>query len=239
MFPAISCLLLPLLPRGIAAVASAPSSSSSAASRALSFGAHVGAAVAAAAEIREDVAGESKSAVGHGHGMLSLVGSRLCRELYVLRESIAEEMEDNLERRGLSKRLWQVPLHTVLRVLTSTVFTATLAIAGLWAALLEVMEDSRPGGHHGAVFLAVNELLELLQASRVARGRFLRVIENQVLRLFLVSGASLFATMETVRSFDKVGAHHGVLVLAVSKTLRTIGLLQGRLKETKETEKEE
>lgn len=193
----------------------------------INLGAHVGAVVAATAEIVEDV-----ESIGHGHGMLLLCGSRLCRELNVLREAAAGEIED-IEKTRLYK-MTRAPLRFALRLLSSTLVTVTLALAGLGAAFLEVMEDSSPGGHHGAVFLAVNELLELLEASRVAQGRLLRVIENQVLRLFLVVSATLFAAIETFQSVGKVGAHHGVLLLSVSKTFRCIGLLRGRLKEKEE-----
>jgi hypothetical protein len=75
-----------------------------------------------------------------------------------------------------------------------------LALGGLAAAIMEVVEDVRPGGHHGAAFLAVNELLDLLTESRIVRGRLLRVIEKQGLRLLLVSGATLLADIEMVRT---------------------------------------
>lgn len=194
----------------------------------LGFGAHVGAAVSAGAEIFEDAEAAS---VGHGHGMLLLCGSRLCRELNVLREAVAGEVED-LERTKLGTML-RGPFHAMLRLLSSTAFVVGLALAGLVAAFLEVLEDASPGGHHGAVFLAVNELFELLEASRVAKGRFLHVIENRVLRLALVSSAALFALTETLQSIGtkKLGAHHGVLLLAVSKMLRCIGLVRDQMKE--------
>jgi putative NADH-flavin reductase len=116
--------------------------------------------------------------------------------------------------------------------LLSTKITATaLALAALWAAFVEVFQDTSPGGHHGAVLLATNELLELLEASRLLRGRLLKVLKNQVLRLLLVGGAAALALVEALApmSKGKLGAHHGVVLLALSKTLRCVGLLRDQM----------
>jgi hypothetical protein len=88
----------------------------------------------------------------------------------------------------------------------------------------------RPGGNHGAVLFAINELLELLFISSVVRpGRTRGVLENQVLRLSLLSGASAVVLIETFSSFGGMGAYYGVLLLAVSKLLRATGLLRDRI----------
>jgi len=200
-----------------------------------SAAAHVGAVVSASAELREDM-----ESIGHGHGMLLLCGSKLCRELNVIREAFAGEAED-LEQTRLGTTLLRKPLNVLLRVLTSTTMTCALAFGGLMAALLEVVKDTRPGGHHGAVFLAMNELCELLAESRVAKGRLLKVCENVKFRLFLLLNATLYALMETIRDVTavgttKLGGHHGVLWLALAKTFRCIGLLRQEGKEYKEKE---
>lgn len=191
----------------------------------LSLAGHVGAAVSAGAEIYEDVEG-----IGHGHGMLLLCSSRLCRELNVMREAVVEEAEDLKTRVGSRLRR---PVRKLVQLLGSNVFVVALAVGGLAAAIMEVVEDVRPGGHHGALFLAVNELLELLTASRIARGRLLHMIEKSVLRLLLLSSAVLLAGIETYRTIggNQLGAHHGVLWLGACKTARCVGLLKGRLKE--------
>lgn len=200
-----------------------------------SAAAHVGAVVSASAELREDV-----ESVGHGHGMLLLCGSKLCRELNIMRGAFAGEAQD-LEETKLGTTIFRKPLDAMLRVLTSTTFTCALAFGGLMAALLEVFKDSRPGGHHGAVFLAMNELCELLEESGVAKGKFLRVCENVKFRLFLLLNATLYALVETIRDLrlvgtTKLGAHHGVLLLAISKTFKVIGALRSEAKEYKEKE---
>lgn len=195
------------------------------------LGTHVGAAVCAGAELVEDF-----EHVGHGHGVALLACSKLCREINVMREAAVGEVEDLEELRPASpiaKLLW--PLAVAFRLLTTNLVATALAIGALAAAAVEVLEDSRPGGHHGAVLLATEELLELLEASKIARGRVLRAIKNNLLRLTIVSGAMVVALIHTVRSAGSgLGAHHGVAVLAISKTMRVLGLLREQFKQKKE-----
>lgn len=196
----------------------------------ISAAAHVGAVVSASAELYEDLEG---AAIGHGHGLLLLCGSRVCRELNVMREAFAGEAEDLEDTRlGTTIPSLRRPLNALIRLLTCATVSITLALGGLMAAFLEVFRDARPGGHHGAVFLATNELCELLEESRIAKGRLLKVVENRRLRLFLLVNATIFAVVETIRDFSpKLGAHHGVLWLALSQTMRCVGMLRSEYKE--------
>lgn len=195
----------------------------------LSLVTHAGAVISAGVEVMEDF-----ESVGHGHGLLLIAGSKLCREMNVIREAVVEEGEDVERTMGQSPALKCI-LHPLLTVLGSSLICVFLAMAGLAAAVMEVMEDSRPGGHHGLIFLAGNELLEMLEQAKIARGKFLRAIENRILRLFLLLSATVFASIETIRSVETgLGAHHGVLMLGLSKTLRCVGLLRSTLKEEKE-----
>ena len=189
---------------------------------ALGLSAHIAAAVGAGAELVEDF-----HEVGHGHGMLFLVGSKVARELNTLRESAVESVEDISAQstvRQFAAFVWQI--------LTCKPFAAALSMLALVAAMLEVISDLSPGGHHGAVLLAVNELSELLVASGLAKGLLLRVLENVLVKLVLVAGAVIFAFAEVLGSGQlKLGGHHGVLVLATAKTLRCIGLLRNAWRE--------
>lgn len=201
-----------------------------------SAAAHIGAVVSAGAELSEDF-----ESLGHGHGMLLLCGSKICRELNVMREGFAGEAEDLEETKVGANAKLRKPLDMLLRVLSSPVLSCALALGGLFAALVEVVNDYRPGGHHGAVFFAINELCELLEQSRIAKGRLLRICENVKFRLFLLLNATLFALAETIRDAQmvgttKLGAHHGVLWLALAKTFRCIGSLRSEAKEYKEKE---
>ena len=57
-----------------------------------------------------------------------------------------------------------------------------------------------------------------------------------MLRLTLATGAIMVAALETVLDYEhgKFRAHHGVLVLAISKFFHVLGILRSELKEKKE-----
>ena len=183
---------------------------------------HVAAAIGASVELAEDF-----EQVGHGHGMALLVLSKFAREMNCLRESAEDIVEDvHLDVKGAVKRAASV----IWSALASRVTAAVLSICALYAAALEVIEDLSPGGHHGAVLLAFNELLELLEQSGLVKGFAMRVLENHVLRLIVVGGALTLALAEVVGGW-KLGGHHGVAVLAAVKTVRCIGLVRNAWRE--------
>jgi len=200
----------------------------------LGLSTNVAAAVSASAEIFEDI-----ESVGHGHGMLLLTASKLCRELNVLREAAADEFENNLERskRRSTKSLLQRPFSVLVAIFTNHLLVWTLAVGALAAAWVEVVQDSKPGGHHGAVLLALNELLELRQEAR--RPIVFKFLHRTAFRLFLVSGAAAVALVETLLAAEnKVGAHHGVLILGICKSMRCIGLIRKDRRELQEKKHE-
>lgn len=187
---------------------------------ALGLSSHVAAAVGAGFELYEDV-----EEIGHGHGMALLCVSKLAREINNLREQAIDTAKE------LPGRSWKLTAKEyaqgVFRMLTSTPFAVLLSCLALFAAGLEVIDDLSPGGHHGAVLLALNELMELLETSGGAKGVVLRVLENTVLRLVIVAGATVAALAEVFGSGQlKLGGHHGVAVLAACKTLRCVGLVR-------------
>lgn len=183
---------------------------------------HIGAAIAAGAELAEDVEAIFEKA-HHGHGMLLLVGSKLCREVNTLRESAVETVEASEGCVSAFERF----ASAVWRLLTSRIAASVLAIGALTAAALEVIEDVSPGGHHGAVLLAFNELFELIEGTRLPLGQLRAVLENHLLRVSFNVGAFVFAGIETVSALRadgfKLGGHHGVALLALSKLFKTLG----------------
>jgi hypothetical protein len=179
----------------------------------VSTSSHIGASVCAIAELREDF-----TSIGHGHGILLLGGSKICREVNVLREAMAQEAEE-LEDAVSTRKVLVKPLSTLVGLLASKFMAISLAVAALAAALVEVFEDISPGGHHGAVLLAINELLEILETARLVKGQLLlNIMKNQLLRLAILGGATAFAFVEALSSVGskRIGAHHGVLLLASS-----------------------
>jgi hypothetical protein len=92
-----------------------------------------------------------------------------------------------------------------------------------------VVEDIRPGGHHGSVLLALNELIELREDAGAPA--FIPPLRRASFRLVLVCAAVVMAMWETVMaevSKRSLGAHHGVLFLGIAKILRCVGLCSQR-----------
>lgn len=182
----------------------------------LGISAHAAAAVGATVELREDL-----EKLHHGHSTILLVASKIVREANEIRASVDEVVE---EVNGVSVVTRFAA--TFWTMITSHLFAMVLSSAALYAAAVEVMEDMSPGGHHGAAFLAINELAELLVNSGIVRGRlFLRILENRFLKLILLSSAAISAFFEVFSSgqFHFKG-HHGVAILASLKVVRCLGM---------------
>ena len=185
--------------------------------RALSLCAALAAGVSAGAELIEDV-----SDVGHAHGVVLLVWSKVAKEL---REAVeaAEAAGQALEGsvHGAVARL----LRGALSLLSKRLVVRALSLCALLAAAKEVAEDVEPGGHHGAVLLASTELLENLEAAGVrCFGLVPLLLEAGVLRLVVAASATILAGLELVRDVRmgslKVGGHHGVALLAGARLLK-------------------
>ncbi|KAL3914666.1 MAG: hypothetical protein SGILL_006012 [Bacillariaceae sp.] len=199
----------------------------------LSLTTNAAAAISAGAEVLEDF-----EHVGHGHGLLLLTGSRLCREMNVFRESMADESGELKQMSGLKKSV-KKPISMFLHIITNHLFVKLLSIGALLAAWVEVVEDARPGGHHGGVLLALNELIELREEA--GSKAFISFIRKPAFRLALVSGAVVMALWETISASmtkKSLGAHHGVLFLGIAKTLRCVGLVRKDRDEVKEKKEE-
>jgi hypothetical protein len=206
----------------------------------LSLTTNTAAAIAAGAEVLEDVEN-----IGHGHGLLLLAGSRLCRDLNVIRESVADEGEDMamFEEKYQGSPLtqpsslphWKKPVSHFLRTITNSHLVQILSLCSLLAAWVEVIEDFRPGGHHGSVLLALHELVEVRH--QAGNRAYLPLLRRPSFRLFLVSGAVVAAVWEIVMEGVKkqcLGAHHGVLFLGIAKVLRCVGLVRKQKKDLSE-----
>ena len=192
----------------------------------LSLGAHVGAVVAAGFEIAEDV-----SEVGHGHGVVLLCASKLCLEINILRETGIEQVEDMIDENAKPRFA-----SLVLGALSSKAVVVTLATGALAAASLEVIKNSIPGGQHGTVFLATNDLIDQLEESQIVNGQFLGLLQNHPFRISVSVGAAAAALAETVSHLEdwKIGAHHGVLVLALSRLAFSIGRMREEIESKKD-----
>ena len=116
-------------------------------------------------------------------------------------------------------------LRGTLRLLSCAPLVRALSLGALLAATKEVVEDVAPGGHRGAVLLALQELCETLEAAGVRLfGLVPLLMEAPPLRLLLAGGAALFAALELGRDLAadgfRLGGHHGVALLALCRLLK-------------------
>jgi len=197
--------------------------------RSVAVATNIGAFVTAGFELAEDL-----DDIGHAHGTVLLLGSKICREIHALRKTVVRDKEYRKQSTRWSRLSQPLELlgRPMWQALTTRLSATTLAVGALLAAMVEVIEDSSPGGHHGAVLLAMNELIELAEEARILKGRLLIIARNTAFRLCLAAGAIVFAAVETLKGGRAVGtAHHGVLLLAIFKFLRVLGLLQEEVEE--------
>ncbi|GMI28667.1 hypothetical protein TeGR_g15258 [Tetraparma gracilis] len=191
-------------------------------SRPISLTTHSAALACAISELREDL-----HALGHHHGLALLCASKVARELSVMRATSLELSEDA----HLSHS------HRFFRLLSSQRLSLVLSTLALAAAFFELLTDLRPGGHHGTLFLAANELLEQLAfaanlSPTLAHSPYVDgALHNPFVVGTLGLGALVAGVAEVVwgaRHWKDVGAHHGVVVLGFLHALRGLGIVGER-----------
>jgi len=188
-------------------------------------------------EIVESLREETEAVLGHAHGILILSLVRLFRSIAILQtevEEIEEACEKLLEGKEENhkdnKKSW---LHHVAKFMVSTKVTIVACVLAAGASVVEVVEDLKPGAHHGAVFLALSEL-------NYQVGRFMRTRRKKLnttakeggrdgflSRLAAMVGPLLFIAAACFAGYElyedmKPGAHHAVAVLALAELLENV-----------------
>ena len=163
--------------------------------------------------------------LGHHHGLLLIVLSRLARTFAGL-EGLALSVRAGLETRAgfLQRALLN---HRTLRL---------LCVFAMVASGYEVWEDAKPGGHHGMLLLSVHELQEVSEEV-VGEGQSLlqRALAHPLLKLALAAGALAFACFEFAEDVSaKPGAHHGVAAIALGHVVKGLGEVYSDFAEAKE-----
>lgn len=184
------------------------------------YATHSAAVVIATFDLREDL-----HDFGHAHGLCLLVASKLCREMNSLRGLAAASTttwEDTRRRLpeppfGLVLQLVGFVLVWLWRFLASNWTATALALGALGAAIVEVFDEAK-NVQEGAILLALIDLLELSQQAGIVIPVLHRV---RGLKLLLAAGATAFACWEALDTED-LGTHHGVLMLAIFKLVRTL-----------------
>lgn len=190
----------------------------------IGYATHGAAVLMATFDLREDL-----NDFGHAHGLCLLVASKLCREVHALRGLTVTAGEwETVQQKKMQFLLPEPPLGLLLqlagygllllwRFMASSWTATALALGALGSAIFEVYDDAK-NVQEGAILLALIDLLELSQQAGIVIPVLHRV---RGLRLMLAAGATLFACYETFDPRD-LGTHHGVLILAVFKLVRTL-----------------
>lgn len=154
------------------------------------------AGVFASCELRD-----SLHKLGHHHGVALIALSRLARAVSTI-EVASKDATGAFGRRNASHHRW-------------------LCAAALLAALCEVLDDLRPGGHHGTALLALADFRDTTEHA-TSSGPIAHFCSSPFAKASLGLAALGFAAIELLRD-SSVGAHHGVAVLAGAYVLKNGG----------------
>lgn len=192
-------------------------------------------------EILESLHNEVEFFLGHAHGIFIISLVRLFRELAIL-QTQAEEFTEAVEELNKTKEsekktrgIFASFRLAVTRFVISRNVSIVACLMAAFTSLLEAWNDLKPGGHHGAVFLALSQLnYQLKRFSRIRnieRGTGTKPARTTVrilsssLRLLvgplLFLAAAAFAAIEIYEDL-KPGAHHAVAVLALAELVENL-----------------
>jgi len=192
------------------------------------------------------------SNIGHAHGMLILSLIRLSRSIAIFQTQADELAEATEEIRMSSRNKKECSKKNKKRnkfltmigrfVISRNVSIGACLVASL-AAFIEIYDDLKPGGHHGAIFLALSELnyqinrgysmthekgKEKKEKATSNNTSLLSSIMKQKRKYagpLIFLSAALFAATEIYDDL-KPGAHHAVALLAVAELVENISLFR-------------
>jgi len=186
-------------------------------------------------EIVKDLSEVAARRIGHAHGVSILAFIRFCRSAAIL-QTQTEEFEEQIEEIKEKTRATsstQAGGSTILaklgRRMVSPVLTIAACIFASVASLIEIIDDLKPGAHHGTILLSLSELLYQVGRYR-SRGEGDKNIdakpsENSVaanwfsripFRALVALAAAVYSGIELYEDF-RPGAHHGVALLALAE----------------------
>mmetsp|Transcript_27681 Transcript_27681/g.60957 ORF Transcript_27681/g.60957 Transcript_27681/m.60957 type:complete len:364 (+) Transcript_27681:65-1156(+) len=195
-------------------------------------------------EILESLREEVGLALGHAHGIFFLSLIRLSRSLAILQteseeftEAVEKLMEGKETETGNDSSSNNGMLSSWRRSFTRFVVSRKACIAACImasiASITEVVNDLKPGAHHGAVFLALSELnYQVSRAARIVGPGDKPKVESKKRLLSFSSlralvGPLMFLAAATFSAFEiyedtRPGAHHGVAVLALAELIENV-----------------
>jgi hypothetical protein len=210
------------------------------------------------AEILEGSREISSRAIRRGHGVAILAVIRLLRSIAILQTQmdefkegteklgvVFEKTDDTTRGTSVEARLRSIPAMLV-RLVLSPLVTVSACILAATASVLEIVEDMRPGAHHGAALLALSELnYQLHRLRQHATGKRLKwksrifprfrmssvlpslpwkakkLLSRVSLGSVVALAAAGFAVFEIFEDLQP-GAHHAVAVLAAAEFVENI-----------------
>ena len=200
-------------------------------------------------EIIESLREETERYFGHAHGILILSLIRLFRSVAILQTEVVEfeeaaeklfnQGEVDKTESGRKKKRRSSSLSTIIgKFIVSRKVSIAACIMASIASLVEVYDDLKPGGHHGAVFLAFSELNYQLnrchdirtpskrkedadKKNRTIQSKSSSLTWKRFIGPTLFIAAAIFAAYELYEDI-KPGAHHAVAVLALAELVENI-----------------
>ena len=200
-------------------------------------------------EIIESLREETERYFGHAHGILILSLIRLFRSVAILQTEVVEfeeaaeklfnQSEDDERESDKKKKRRSSSLSTIIgKFIVSRKVSIAACIMASIASLVEVYDDLKPGGHHGAVFLAFSELNYQLNRchdirtpskrkedadnkNRISKSTSSSLTWKRFIGPTLFIAAAVFAAYELYEDI-KPGAHHAVAVLALAELVENI-----------------
>lgn len=191
---------------------------------------------------------ERRNKLGHAHGMPFSAVIRLGRSMAIL-QTEAEEVHEQMEKidETIGVRLHGTFLSRLGNWIASPFVTILACLFAALASIVEIMEDLKPGAHHGAALLALSELYyqvgRLLQqrrhrkrqqsddtttdtngSSKKSSMNILRQLRSRIppLGAVIALAAAAYAGIELRENFFKPGAHHAVAIMALAELIENI-----------------
>jgi hypothetical protein len=140
-------------------------------------------------------------------------------ELSHERQANRVSMEDGVSKAN-DRFLVSVRL-SISRFITSPVTAIIACVMAAVASIAEIIEDLRPGAHHGTCLLAVSELYYQIRRFRKVTGRKRLLPFKSHLGVPIALAAAAFAAFELYEDFQP-GHHHGVALLALAELVENL-----------------
>lgn len=188
-------------------------------------------------EITKGVSEATARRIGHAHGISVLAFIRVCNSLAILQtqtEELKEQIEKITDDGRRETRIAKLRRIVLSRLILSSVVTIVACVFASVACLVEIIEDLKPGAHHGALLLSLSELLYQVQRycrhkQQLRRGGEKNFATDDVkpsllripFRALIALAAAAYSGIELYEDF-RPGAHHGVALLSLAELSENI-----------------